>query len=139
MKKHIDWQIKFSDFVVKHKDKPFKWGSWDCCMFSDACMKALSGESVIPKTLRWKDEKSALEAIREYGKDLNKSIAKAAKAKNLEKVDLNYLQKGDLVVVQQESQLCGVFDGFKVIAPSDHGLVTLPYDKILSAWRIPNV
>lgn len=136
MKKKTDWNIQLQAVLDQHHDKPFDWGSWDCCKFADACIKAMTGESLIPKTLKWTDEKSAMEAIKKYGKDLNGSIAKAAKAKGLSAIALSYMQRGDLVVIKQESQLVGIFDGFKVLGPSETGVTVVPYEEILSVWRI---
>lgn len=136
MKKKVDWQIDFNKFVEKNFDKPFAWGKWDCCLFSDACIKAITGESLIPKQLVWSDEKSAIQAITGYGKTLKNSISKAAKKKKLQKVDINYLQKGDLVVIDNNGQVCGIYDGSKTIGPNDMGIAAISGSKILEAWRI---
>ena len=136
MKKKVDWQIDFNKFIEKNFDKPFEWGKWDCCLFSDACIKAITGESLIPKQLVWSDEKSAIQAITGYGKTLKNSISKAAKKKKLQKVDINYLQKGDLVVIDNNGQVCGIYDGSKTIGPNDEGIAAISGSKILAAWRI---
>lgn len=138
MKKLQDWNILFDEFLTKNKDKSFEWGKWDCCLFSDAGIKAMTGESLIPKTLRWKDEKTALEAITSYGKNLKGAIKKAADLKKLEKVKPNFMQKGDLVVYKQESYLCGLCDGYKIITPSDNGLMSNQEQNIVDVWRVPN-
>ena len=70
----MDWQIKFDVFVEANTNKPFEWGKWDCCLFSDACIKAMTGQSLIPKELHWDDKESALETIRDYGNTLKNSI-----------------------------------------------------------------
>ena len=64
MKKVIDWEIRFNSFIDKHKNKPFAWGSWDCCKFSNALIKEITEEDLIPKTLKWKDRKTANKAIK---------------------------------------------------------------------------
>ena len=53
MKKKIDWQIEFDNFIEKNRFKGFKWGSWDCCKFSNACIKAMTDEDLIPKELKF--------------------------------------------------------------------------------------
>lgn len=136
MKKKIDWQIHFNKFIEKNFDKPFVWGKWDCCLFSNACIKAITGESLIPKELVWKDKESALQAITDYGTTLQKSIAKASEKKNLKKVNLNLLQKGDLVVIENNGQVCGIYDGSKTLGPNDEGIAAISGSKILEAWRI---
>lgn len=132
-----NWVGLFDEFVFKHKDKKFEWGKWDCCIFSNALIRHLTGGNVIPKTLKWTDKKSALESISEYGGDLNGAIKKATKNKLLP-VNKNYIQKTDLIVYKQESQLVGIFDGFKILGPSDEGIIGNQYEKILSAYRIPH-
>ena len=137
MRKQIDWQIKFDNFIEAHMEKPFEWGKWDCCLFSDACIKAMTGQSLIPKELVWKDKESALQAITDYGVTLKNSIKKASKRKDLEKVDLNYLQKGDLIVMEQDgNNVCGMFNGAKTLGVNDEGIVVLKDFKIIEAWRI---
>ena len=137
MRKQTDWQIKFDNFVEANTDKPFEWGKWDCCLFSDACIKAMTGESLISKELHWDDKESALETIRDYGNTLKNSIKKASKRKDLEKVDLNYLQKGDLIVMEQDgNNVCGMFNGAKTLGVNEEGIVVLKDFKIIEAWRI---
>lgn len=139
LNKLVDWNIEYEDFITENYKKPFKWGSWDCCMFSDALIKRMSGSSLIPNTLKWKDEETALKAISGYGKDLQGSIKKAALAKGLIKIEPQFMQKGDLCVVLQETQLCGICDGYKVIGPSEDGIARIEFKEILAVWRIPNV
>ena len=90
-------------FVDEKKNKPFRWGSWDCCKFSNGIIKAMTGESLIPKSLSWKNKETAMKSIKEYGGTLNASITKACKTKKLNKVDKNFITKGDLVVFKTPS------------------------------------
>lgn len=136
MKKKKDWQPLFFEFVEDNYNKGFVWGKWDCCKFSDACIKAITGKSLIPKELKWKDEESAMKAIKSYGGTLGKSIDKAAKAQSLTKVGKVFLQCGDLVIWKEESEMCGMYDGQTILCPSDDGLALKPTDLALHGWRI---
>ena len=136
MKKKADWEIQFNNFVHNNFDKPFVWGKWDCCLFSNACIKAMTGESLIPKQLHWVDKESALDTIRDYGNTLVNSIRKACKQKNLKKIHASFLQKDDLVIIQQETQVCGIYDGSKTIGPSGDGISAISGNKIIEGWRI---
>ena len=136
MKKKKDWQPLFFEFVEDNYNKGFVWGKWDCCKFSDACIKAITGKSLIPKELKWKDEESAMKAIKSYGGTLGKSIDKAAKAQSLTKVGKVFLQCGDLVIWKEESEMCGMYDGQAILCPSDDGLALKPADLALHGWRI---
>ena len=136
MKKKEDWEKHLNNFVQSNFDKPFVWGQWDCCLFSDACIKAMTGQSLIPKELHWVDKESALETIRDYGITLINSIRKACEQKNLEKIHPSFLQKGDLVIIQQETQGCGIYDGSKTIGPSTDGISAISGNRIIEGWRI---
>lgn len=138
MNKLVDWEIKFNNFIDINKNKSFKWGSWDCCKFSNSLIKEITGQDLIPKSLKWKDENTAMVAIKKYGKTLNGSIAKAAKSKKLEKIAEPYIQKADLVVFKEDSELVGICDGFNILGPTDDGIrvKSLEEVKILSIWRV---
>lgn len=43
----------FHDFVVNN-NFPFEWGKNDCCKFSNALIKQITGEDLIPKNLNGK-------------------------------------------------------------------------------------
>ena len=136
MKKLIDWEIKFNLFIEKNKNKPFKWGSWDCCKFSNALIKEITGEDLIPKNLKWKDETSAMKAIKKYNKTVLKSIEKACKAKNVNEIGKAYITKGDLVVYKEESELVGISDGMNILTPTDDCVGVKNNVNILKVWRI---
>ena len=136
--KKTDWNILLDEFIAKNRFKGFSWGSWDCCKFSNACIKAMTGEDLIPKELKWKTEADAMRSIKEYGKTLSKSIAKACKEKGVMQVDKAFMQKGDLVVYKEESELVGISDGFKVLTPSDDMVVAKQNVDIISVWRVSN-
>jgi hypothetical protein len=137
MMKLDNWQYKFDMFLDKAYCKEFAWGSWDCCKFADACIQAMTGESLIPKALHWTDEDSALKSIKKYGGTLNESIKKACKGK-LEEVAPAKMMKGDLVVYKEITELVGMTDGMKIIGPTDGGLTFKQNAHVLSVWRIAN-
>ncbi len=136
MKKILDWEIKFNAFIEKNKNKPFKWGSWDCCKFSNAFIKKITNEDLIPKSLKWTDEKSAMKAIKTYNKTLLKSIEKACKSKGVKEIGKAYMTKGDLVVYKEESELVGISDGMNVLTPTDDGIGVKNNVNVLKVWRI---
>ena len=138
MKKKLDWQILLSEFLEQHAFTEFEWGKWDCCIFANAAIKAMSGKDVIPKTLKWKDETSAYKAIKDYGKTLNGALTKACKNAKMESIKPAFVTAGDLVLFKEESELAGIHDGFNIVAPSDGGIQTKSPDLIIKAWRIPS-
>ena len=96
----------------------------------------MTGKSLIPKSLKWKDEETAMKSIKEYGGTLGKSLDKAAKAQNLTKIKPVFLQCGDLVIWKEESEMCGIYNGTNILCPSDDGLAVKSTELALRGWRI---
>ena len=106
-----------------------------CCLFSNACLKAITGKDIIPKTLKWKDEESAYEAIKKYNGTLGKSVAKACKKAGMREIPKSFVQKGDLVIYKEENELVGIWDGYAVLTPTDDCLGVKNNVDILEVWR----
>lgn len=135
MKKLPNWQSMFDSFVANN-NFPFEWGSNDCCKFSNALIKQITGEDLIPKTLKWKDEETALTAIAKYGGDLEGSIEKACEEKNVGEINKAFMTCGDLVVYEQNSShLVGMCNGFGILTPNDDGVGVVACDLAYRVWR----
>lgn len=135
MKKLPNWEPMFHDFV-KNNNFPFEWGKNDCCKFSNALIKQITGEDLIPKKLKWKDEASAMKAIASYGGDLETSIEKACNSKGVGEIDKAFMTCGDLVVYEQNgSNLVGMCNGFGILTPTDDGIAVLDCDLACRVWR----
>ena len=135
MKKLPNWEPMFHDFV-KNNNFPFEWGKNDCCKFSNALIKQITGEDLIPKKLKWKDEASAMKAIASYGGDLETSIEKACNSKGVGEIDKAFMTCGDLVVYEQNgSNLVGMCNGFGILTPTDDGIAVLDCDLAYRVWR----
>ena len=141
IKKNIDWKKDFDEFVEAEANTSFSWGKWDCILFTNAMIKKLSNENLLPKEWKWKDKKEAMQCIDKYGK--GKGLAAAIdnavkKVEGIKKIDQMFMSKGDFLVYKEETELSGVFDGAKILGPSDEGLITkcpLTVD-IKSVWSI---
>jgi len=135
MKKLPNWQTMFDSFI-ENNDFPFEWGKNDCCKFSNAIIKQITGEDLIPKELKWHDEESAMKAIASYGGDLETSIEKACEAKGVGEIDKAFMTCGDLVVYKQnDSHLVGMCNGFGILTPADNGINVLENSLALRVWR----
>lgn len=137
MKKLDDWHRRFHEFLVQNKGRPFVWGEWDCCKFTDAAVQAITGERLIPRHLDWHDEPSALQVIENYGKTLTRGVAKAAKAAGLQTVHPADVQKGDVVIVKEMGgRVAGICDGYAILCPSDDGYTYRSKDQAHRVFRI---
>jgi hypothetical protein len=125
----------FHDFV-KNNNFPFEWGKNDCCKFSNALIKQITGKDLIPKKLKWKDEESAMKAIKSYGGDLETSIEKACNAKNVGEIDKAFMTCGDLVIYEQNGfSLVGMCNGFGILTPTDDGIGVVDSELAYRVWR----
>lgn len=136
MKKLPNWEPMFHDFV-KHNNFPFVWGRNDCCKFSNAVIKQITGKDLIPKKLKWHDEESAMKAIASYGGDLETSIEKACDAKGVGEIDKGFMTCGDLVIYSQNqgTYLVGMCNGFGILTPTDDGINVVDNDLAYRVWR----
>lgn len=141
IRKKPNWEEKHFEFLLANKDRPFEWGKWDCILFCNAYMKQITGTDVLKgdKDLnKWKSEEEAMKAIKDYGKILSKAIARRVEMFDFVEIPknrFNFLQKGDLVVYKEESELTGIFDGSNVLGPGSDGIKLNNSVKIVKAWR----
>tara|TARA_R110000822_G_scaffold136962_1_gene274447 strand:- start:1581 stop:1994 length:414 start_codon:yes stop_codon:yes gene_type:complete len=135
MKKLPNWESMFHSFV-ENNNFPFQWGLNDCCKFSNALIKQITGEDLIPKKLKWKDEASAMKAIASYGGDLETSIEKACNEKGVGEINKAFMTCGDLVLyAQADSFLVGMCNGFGILTPTDDGINVVANELAHRVWR----
>ena len=109
MKKLPNWEPMFHDFV-KHNNSPFEWGQNDCCKFSNALIKQITGKDLIPKKL--------------------------CNEKGVGEINKAFMTCGDLVVYEQnDSSLVGMCDGFGILTPTDDGIGVVNSDLAYRVWR----
>tara|TARA_R110002153_G_scaffold8754_1_gene37057 strand:- start:509 stop:922 length:414 start_codon:yes stop_codon:yes gene_type:complete len=135
MKKLPNWESMFHSFI-ENNNFPFQWGLNDCCKFSNALIKQITGEDLIPKKLKWKDEASAMKAIASYGGDLETSIEKACNEKGVGEINKAFMTCGDLVLyAQADSFLVGMCNGFGILTPTDDGINVVANELAHRVWR----
>lgn len=135
MRKLDNWYMLFFDHAREVKDIPFEWGKWDCCKFSNSFIKKITGKNLIPKDLKWTDEKSAKKAIAKYG-TLNKALTTICKDAGLKTIKPMMVTTGDLVLYKEESELVGISDGYNILSATDDGLTFKSHELVIKAWRI---
>tara|TARA_R100001463_G_scaffold94493_1_gene149026 strand:+ start:63 stop:488 length:426 start_codon:yes stop_codon:yes gene_type:complete len=139
MKKIPNWEIAFDEFLEKHINTPFQWGKWDCIIFTNEFVKAITKESVLPKSWTWKNEMEALKKIDKYGKGkgLVAGIENAIKkTTGIKEVKPAFIRKGDFGVYKEQSELCCMFDGLNALGVDKDGIVVKDNINVLKAWRI---
>tara|TARA_Y100000114_G_scaffold77252_1_gene70953 strand:- start:565 stop:987 length:423 start_codon:yes stop_codon:yes gene_type:complete len=134
-----DWQIHLHNYLRDNRDRDFKWGDWDCCVFADGAIHSISGVHVIPEELKWTNESDAMESIQKYGRTFANAIKKAARASGLEPIDNAQITAGDLCVYMNDNEeVCGICDGYALVSPAEQGYAFNRCDTVRIAWRVPN-
>jgi hypothetical protein len=127
----IDQQI--ADLLAAHQNTPFAWGTFDCCQWALLAAQALTGHSmaVAPYT----NARGAMRVLRGLGGYDGALLAYGAEPLSAPSL----AQRGDIVLVPR----AGLFDGALAVcagafayAAGEYGLVPVPMDKWLKAWRL---
>jgi hypothetical protein len=126
-----DWPERLASVIDGAMNKPFAWGSHDCCTFANDCIIACTGASAWPE-LKWHDSKSAAKLVREFG-GLKASLD--GYLTRLESIAL--AKRGDVVIVDNGGrEVVGVCIGSSIAAPGVNGLEFIPIDLAKSAWSV---
>ena len=144
MKKIIDWEISFHDFLYENRNKVFEWGKWDCITMSNEIVKVISGKTLLPKSWHnWKSEEEAVKAISKLsnGKGLAQGIKNAiSKTTGWSSIKPNFVTKGDLIVFKlidgDGDSISAIHDGNGALCTSDHGIDIKTDIEITHAWRL---
>lgn len=129
----IDWQLRFSDFIVKRRAMPFAWGRNDCCLFAADAVFAMTGNDFGGDALgAYTDAKGALRMTEERGG--LRAIASEALG---EPVPALRAAVGDVVLLVNDGrELLGICNGTNAIGPGPDGLAVLGMETALAAWKV---
>jgi hypothetical protein len=129
--RHLDWQLRLQAFVQSRLAEPFAWGKQDCCLFVCDAIKAITGHDPAADLRGYSTEREAMRILRAHGGVRGLADTRAGAA-----VPLLAAQVGDVGLLPLDGRdtlaLCG---GAHWMAPGAAGLVALPLDAAVAAWR----
>lgn len=132
----LDWTELLDGYIVENKDKEYKYGRFDCVMFSVELVKKIVGVDLL-EGIDYEDMKTGLELLKK-----NEGLFKLTN-KQVEKVGLGEIlpalaQRGDMVgcMTKAHGETLGVCVGSKFVSTGENGLVFLPMKEVVKAWRI---
>jgi len=138
MKKLPQWEIRLFDFISSNKDKPFKWGKWDCCIFVIEAVRAMTETEIIKPS--WNNKLEALFFIKENGKTINSATTKFLKKSGLKTIDKNFITAGDVVLLKDihnnNEQIMGICTGNLIACVSEEGISYRENQSAVKVWRI---
>lgn len=131
MAKNLD---KIHEYLETNKDRPFKWGEFDCCLFACDIIVLCGGED-FAKDVRGK-YKTPLGAKRVISKHFG-TLESAYSS--LEEVGFNFAQRGDFTLFEtDEGPLMAMRwnGGYVGISPDKGmGMIKIQYDPV-KTWRV---
>ena len=132
--RHRDWQSRLQACLAERWARPFEWGVNDCALFACDCVQACTGIDPA-KGIRgtYSTEAGAAKVIKR-GKGLG---AIAANRLGPEIPPL-MAQPGDVGLLNNGGMEClAVCTGAVWHMPAAHGVVAVPMQMALRAWRLP--
>jgi hypothetical protein len=128
-----DWQQRMEAFIALRMAMPFAWGANDCATFAADCVQAITGHDPAPVGLRkHTTAKQAYRAMARHG-----GLAGIAQAALGEPVPALLAGVGDVVLVTAgKREAFAICNGSTALAPSAHGLVSVPLQGARYAWRL---
>jgi hypothetical protein len=127
-----DWLLALDALVKERWAAPFLFGANDCCLFAADCVLAVTGQDPA-HDLRgaYSTEKGAALMVRKFG-----GVPQLAKDRLGEEIPPTFLQVGDVALVRMQDQdMLAVCFGSHLLAPGPEGLVYVPIEHALQAWR----
>ena len=128
-----NWSMRLNDKIKEYHDKPFEWGSADCCTFGADCVVAITGHDPI-ETYRgkYKTELGSLKAQKRYG------MIEENLDRYFPQIDVRFAQRGDICTHRADDGTLsvGVFWGGDWWVMTKEGCRKDIKINVLSVWGV---
>ena len=126
---------KINEYLVAHKDAPFEWGVFDCCLMAADIVK-LAGLGDPAEGVRgsYSTPSGARKVLKKHFDGLIENAFS-----HLPEVDPAFAQRGDLILYETSNgNVMAVkwVGGSYCISPEDGMGVMIETDKPIKAWRV---
>ena len=140
------WEQDLATFLEEAAHKPFAWGSHDCCLFVSEAIGVMTGTDIAEIKHLPGNYHTRIGAYALLGKTMDARTFREALEHLAEEFGFPVwshpalAQRGDAALVQDErgEEALGIvdLDGRWVVCLGENGLIRLPADGILIAWKI---
>ncbi|MBP1806456.1 DUF6950 family protein [Rubellimicrobium aerolatum] len=126
-----DWQARLVAVLAAARGRPFAWGTWDCALFTAACVEAMTGEDLsAPFRGRYRTRAGGLRVARAAGLADHVAVFAA----RLPEVAPGLARPGDVVVMAEDA--LGIAQGRMAYVLAEAGWGLLPLDGATRAFRV---
>lgn len=130
-----NWPTKLAELIESNRDRRFRWGSFDCCIWAAICVDAIRGDNIVDRIKsEYSNKSQAIEYLARFG-----STESAITEYLGEPQHINMTSRGDVVVIDYDRDgynAAGIFDGQQVIVTGPKGLMRVSRDHIIKSWRV---
>jgi hypothetical protein len=147
---HSHWQELLHSYFLRRQNEAFQWGTMDCCLFAcDAVLELTDVDLAIDFRSQYDSLLSAVRAMKEFTAEessdqeihLVELVAEKIAAKfAIEEVPVLMAQRGDVLLLDSPlGKGLGILGlrGTHVHCAGPDGVVDVPLQECLRAWRIP--
>ena len=146
MSRFESWEQDLAEFLEAAANRPFAWGSHDCCLFVSEAIRIMTGTD-IAEVKHWRgnysDETGAYFTILKgmHTRSFRTALERLAEEFGFPVWSHPALaQRGDVALVRDENEreAPGIvdLDGRRVACLTQEGLTRFPVDRILIAWKV---
>lgn len=139
MTRHHDWVERLDRFIRESHTKPFKWGSFDCCLFSCDAVRAMTDVDLAADFRgKYRSKTGAAKLMKKF-KGVEGIAWKVAAEHSLIEVPALTAQRGDVVLLDTDlGPALGVvsLDGRFAWFAAPEGLAARRLPDFRKAWRI---
>ena len=142
MVRYNNWAERLEVYLAECRNRKFESGQWDCSLFVAEAIERMTGvDLAVDLRGKYRTAQESRDLLRGlYGTPLlSRAIAEhIAPAAGWERVRVPFAGRADVVLLTVNHQRAlglVAFDGMNVLAAGQLGLVSVPKDKAVKAWR----
>lgn len=129
--RHRDWQSRLQACIAARRNRPFAWGSQDCCLFPSDAVLAMTGHDPAADLRGYTTLAQAVRIVKRLG-----GMRAIGASRFGAEITPLLAQAGDIgLVVTQGHESLALCAGGHWLAAGEYGLESLPIDEALAAWR----
>ena len=134
MERTQGWEQRLNAMMMAAINTPHEWGVHDCVTFAADAVEAMTGVDPIADLRgEWAGPLSARRLLTDEGVDTIGDMA----AKRLPEIPVSMARRGDIVFCDSdEGGFLGVMQGRSIVGPAGIGLVHVPVNQALRAFRV---
>jgi hypothetical protein len=142
MTRRPDWQARLDRFLTANAQRPFAYGSWDCCLWVCSAIQEMTGVDPAEdfrNNYRTRDEAYRLIKARTGARSLQMIVASITAKLQMPEIPVLSAQRGDVVLLKRPRDYSlGLIamNGRHIIVSQERGLRPVSLNHATKAWHV---